>query len=383
MKTKRYYYLILLVLPLSVLIQLLCFSCNKKSEIAFFVNSSYEDCGTFMDKDTKNEFVFFAKRNFNPHLKIFDSQANFKDSVTLKKAEEIVGKITKVWMTAEDSIFVFSSNTQKYVVVDNRGDPIHTKEFVKSISDKNNNFYDFYPPFMQSMDMRYNSEVIYTTFWVGNIKYSPNENNKTLSLVMNHIRDGYLMYREQNYSSKSLPPTFGIRISDFVELRDLQESVFLPYYKTLILNDRYFLLTYYSRYIYELDANLDIIDRFKVVPDELSVVQPMPDVEDDTSLEKLDVQIENQSYVSNLLYVKDKNRFVVILKTGKSTKEDIFSYPFKVLIYNSSLDKLLKSYEFNSTAFIPGSSFVLLNKLYVEKKNESHNKRVYESIEVY
>lgn len=366
------------------IIVLVCFSCSESSEneiVVFPVNNSYEDSGTFLEKETGDEYIFFAKRNFDPHLKIFDSQAVFKDSISLKRAAEAVGKIADVWMTSKDSIFVFSTNTQKYVVVNEKGELIFEKHFRKTVQDEKANFYELYPPFMQCMDMRGGDEVVYTTFWVDNSKYSPEENkNRSVVSIMNHIRDGYLMSKERGRST-DVTPAFGVQITDFVELSGLGQSVFYPSHKTLVLNNRYFLLTYYSRYIYELNADLDITDRFKIVPDNLSITEPFPVVGDDVSFEDLDEQIEIQSYISNLMYCKEKNQFAVILKIGKSV-DDIFSYPFKVLIYDSGFERLLKSFEYTSLDYTPGSSFILFDKLYLEKKSTEHEKRYFEVIKL-
>lgn len=351
--------------------------CNKKQEVAFLVDGSYEVCGTFLDKEQKKEYVFFAKKNFNPQVKIFDSQANLVDSLSLQKVEEAVGKITTIWMTSKDSVFVFSSFTQKYVVINRLGTVVKTKDLGSAISDDKNNVYEFYPPFKQPLDMRYSDDLIYTTFWIDNTEHSiTNNKNYSLSSIMNNIRNGYLMFREHGHAN-----IFGVQLSDFIELKDIKQSVFMPFHKTLVFDNRFFLLTYYSKYMYELNSDLDIIKRYKVVPNELSIVQPEPDTGDNTSLDKLEAQVETQSYVSNLLYIKDKNQFGIILKTDKST-QDVFCYPFRILVYNSNFDKLLNSYEFNSTDYIPGSSFILHNKIYVEKKSESYNNKIYEIIEI-
>ncbi|MDO5665405.1 MAG: hypothetical protein Q4G63_09135, partial [Bacteroidia bacterium] len=86
-----------------IFIPLLCLSCNSKESVSFFANKSYEDCGTFFDKDSGNELVFFAKRNFNSNIKIFDLRGNLKDSLSLANTENLTGKISKIWMTSKDS----------------------------------------------------------------------------------------------------------------------------------------------------------------------------------------------------------------------------------------------------------------------------------------
>ena len=63
---------------ISIILIAILFSCTvKKSlDVPFPISNSSDEFGTFLDNVSHEEYVFFAKRNFNPHFNVFDSNNN-------------------------------------------------------------------------------------------------------------------------------------------------------------------------------------------------------------------------------------------------------------------------------------------------------------------
>lgn len=352
------------------------FSCTVKEtyNISFPVSTSYDEFGTFIDNSSHQEYVFFAKRNFNPNLKVFDSRGNLIDSVSLQNAESVLGSISKVWMTCIDSIFAFSSQRQTGICLNRNGKFIFIDNFNHKAEDRSGNQYDLYPPFLQKMDMRANSHIVYTTWWSGN-RHLNEEPPRTLESINSHIHEGFLLYKDSGL--------FGIKFTDIVELKEIPKSIFLPYYKAIFLDNRLFFITYYSRYLYELTSNLTIKKTIKLIPIEYSIPSPISIQDNDPLMSKKEEQLENQisnkCFVSNVLYCFGTKEMITIIKTEES-KEDLFIYPFQIEIWDKDFTNIKRKINFNTYNHYPASSFVLKDKLYIEKKTDSYTEKIFEVI---
>ena len=361
---------------ISIILIAILFSCTvKKSlDVPFPISNSSDEFGTFLDNVSHEEYVFFAKRNFNPSLKVFDSKGNLIDSISLQKAESVLGSISKVWMTSMDSIFAFSTQHQTKICLNRNGEPIFTNDYNHKVEDSNGNQYDLYPPFLHKMDMKTNSQIVYTTWWTGNRNLTE-EPQRSLESINSHIREGYLLSNGEDL--------FGMEFADIVELKGLPKSIYLPYYKAIYLDNRLFFITHYSRYLYELTSNLSIKNTLKLIPSEYSIPRPISIVENDPQLEdkekQLDVQITKECFISNVLYCIDTKEMIVITKTDES-KEDLFIYPFQIEIWTKNFEKKKKEIRFDTYSHYPASSFVLKNRLYIEKKTDSYTEKVFEVI---
>lgn len=351
--------------------------------VTFDINTSYEISGTFFDKSADEERICFVKKNFNPNLKILNADGVVKDSVSLVEVEKAIGKISAVWIDSMDSIYVLSTSSQTVAIFDRNGSLLQKTDLKEYNSDGNGNIYDLYPPFLQSVQMGLSQEIVLTTFWLENTK-NPKANiqDRSLDFVTDNIRNGYLM-RKISPTSDISNNCFGVRITDFKELSDLGKSLFLPFYKTIILNGRYFLTSHYSRYIYELDDDLTIKNAIKIIPDDYPLSYPVPLSEKDTDITKKEVELDGQGknscYIVNICYNKSNDSFVVIVKNGTAS-DDLFAFPFDVYVYNGSFDKMIGKHSFASNDHIPKSSFILSGKLYIEKTNTSYESKVFEVV---
>lgn len=352
--------------------------------LSFDVNSAYEMSGTFYDGQTKEDRIYFVKKNFHPNVRIFDEKASEKDSISLIEAEKIIGKISAVWMNSPDSIYVLSTYNQMLVIVDREGIPIFTERFNDYDTDENGNRYDLYPPFQQAVQTGDNIEVVFTTFWRENLNnQNEPEMERTLEFVNDNIRNGCLM-RKISLTKNDTNRCFGIRIKDFIELSEIGKSLFLPFYKTIILNNRYLLTSHYSRYVYELNNDLTVKKSMQIITDDYPISTPIILNEDNPTLENeflLEDQDIDNCYIANMLYDKDKERFIVLVKNGKSS-DDLFVFPFDILIYDNLLEKEVKKRYIPSLDYTPKSSFMMNGNLYIELKNKSYEIKEYECIQV-
>ena len=361
---------------ISIILTAILISCSVKEShhVSFPVSTSYDEFGAFTDNVSHKEYVFFAKRNFNPHLKVFDSKGTLIDSVSLQRAESVLGSISKVWMTAMDSIFAFSTQHQTKICINRDGESVFTDNYKHKVEDSNGNQYDLYPPFLHKMDMTTNSQIVYTTWWTGN-RHLTEEPERLLESINSYIRKGYLLSDGDDL--------FGMEFADIVELKELPKSIFLPYYKAIYLDNRLFFITYYSRYLYELTSNLSIKRTIKLIPSEHSIPTPISIVDNDPQMDEkesqLDVQITKECFISNVLYCADTEEMIVITKT-KESKEDLFIYPFKIEIWDRDFTNIKQKIKFDTYNHYPASSFVLENRLYIEKKTDAYTEKEFEVI---
>lgn len=79
------------------------------------------------------------------------------------------------------------------------------------------------------------------------------------------------------------------------------------------------------------------------------------------------------------MYCIDTKEMIVITKTDES-KEDLFIYPFQIEIWSKNFEKKKKEIRFDTYSHYPASSFVLKNRLYIEKKTDSYTEKVFEVI---
>lgn len=363
----------------AVCIVVFLMSCQNEnrvsSTISFPVSTDYDFLGTIQVED--ETYIGFVKRNFNPNIKLFDTKGNLKDSVSLNDAERKIDVITDVWMYSLDSVCLYSNFNGMLLVVNRKGELVAEKNYY-TITDRNERHYDLLPSHpLYPFSTNNKREVVFSTWmWSGESEQTPQER-------LDDVRNGFLLCKINPFQNEEA--AFGARFSDIRELAEIsnQSLFFMPAYKAYIVNDRFILASFYSQYLYRLSDNLLVEDAVKIIDDEYGIIKPIPMTRKGSIQDKANESVamcRDATYVANILYNNEKDEYTVVLKTGKSDLADYSSC--KILMYDTDFRKI-REFDSSGSDYLPQKSFILSGKLYMEKKNESHNVRVYENIEVF
>lgn len=351
--------------------------CKKKTlETLFFpVGSDYDFIGLI--KSNNNALFGFAKRNFNPNIKLFDINGVLMDSISLISVERKIGDVTDVWMYSEDSICVYSNYNGMLLIVNKKGEPILEKTYYTT-TDQNAFHYDLLPSHsLYPFSTNHKQDVVFSTWmWSGESEQSPQER-------LDAVRNGFLLCKINPFQPEN--PTFGFRFSDIKEFSVVsnQSFFFMPTYKAFIVNNEFILASFYSRYLYKLSDSLSVEHSIKIIDDKSTIIKPIPMKNKGSIQDKANESVamcQNAVFVANILFNNETQEYVVLLKTGESQLTDYSS--FKILIYDKDFQKIN---EWNSpdSNYLPRKSFISSGKLYIEKRNDSHYTKLYENIEIF
>lgn len=362
---------------LYLLLVLILFSACKPKityTLSFEVSSEYDFVG--LTRIEGEEHFCFLKKRFNPNLKIFNAEGVLKDSVPLSEAEKILGEITCVYGMNRDSIYIYAINNNSFLAVDYNGLPLQQRKYTHIISDVKNNCYGLFPSYAYLPFMSDNSSSMSSaTTAIGNPSH-PKQ-------IYDNVREnGYFICKLHPFGQKEID--FGIRFSDVVEFSTLPDSTFSysPYFFVVNANNRTYMYSYYSRYIYELSENLSVTRTIKILSDQDSVSFAVPFIEGIDNLDEELLQYRTAKTINSMHYNPVTDNYLVIIKNGDVIGNDWRSFPFKVLIYDSSFTNKIKEMQVGNYDYIPHKSFVINGKLYMQKNNESHNIKKYEIIEL-
>lgn len=355
------------------------FCCTNKSEkslFSFSVTTDYQFAG--LVENDGEELICFVRRHFNPNVKIYNADGIQMDSISLKGAEKILGDITDVWLYSIDSICVFSSFNGTLLIVNNNGVPFFQQSYYNITDDKGFN-YDLLPsyPLFPFTSNNIHDIIFSTWMWSGDSEKSPQER-------LDDVRNGFLMCKINPLEDKGKNVLFGIKYSDIIELSDSsnQSVFFAPLYRTQIVNNRFFMSSFYSRYLYELSEDLSIKNTIKIIDNDALITYPIPFNRSENIQDIANKSMNNclvTNFVSNVLYDKTNENYVIILKNGKS--ESLDNYPFKIQLYDKEFQKI-KEQDIADFSYLPRQSFILKGNLYIEKVSDTYNTREFEVIKI-
>lgn len=361
-------------------ILLLCICCNKVSDkvLSFQVGSEYEFAGLVKYGD--ENCLCFIKKHFRPNVKIFDINGVLKDSISLAIAEKELENISDVWVISADTICVYSNYNGILMVLNSEGAPVFQKSYY-DITDENGYHYDLLPSHpLYPFTTNERSDVVFSTWmWSGEIAQSPKER-------LDDVRNGYLMCKINPFigGESENDFMFGMKYSDITELSDIsRESVFfIPGYMTHIVNNKFIVSSFYSRYIYELSDSLSVKRAVKILDNNSSIIQPIPIDSKGSIQDKANKTMDDclrSTFVSNMLYNEITGKYLILIKNGIS--DGLECFPFKIRLYDNDFNKV-KEIEIDNYRFVSRKSFIMDGDLYIELKNESHNTKVYECIKI-
>ena len=367
------------------IVSLICLcSCTRslQSTLVLPISENYEYIG-ILNKGDQNasKYILFWKRNFNPEVKVLNTSGNIVKTIPLINAEAAVGRVTNVWATSIDSLYVYSNITGKILLMNNIGIPIYTRSISDYAVDDDENQYALYAPYVQEVNVNNNKELIFTTFWINNQKkYSNNSGEFSLEIIRHNIASGALMCKINlsDIDNDIIKSCYGFKLTDIIELSDADKSLFDPFFKTLVINNRFYLVSIYSKYVYELNNDLSIKRSIQILSDSEIAYPVSPDMED--PFKKLDVLGIKENFVVNILYNYEEEKLVVIVKDGIAKENELFYFPFKVLLFDKDFNRKEKDISIKSYEYKPSSSFIINGNLYIEKKNEKKNNKIYDII---
>jgi len=349
-------------------------SCKQEPKavkvLSFNVGTEYHFIG-LTPIDGEEHFCF---------LKIFDTKGILKDSVPLSEAEKILGDIFAVYKVTPDSIFVYGQKDKTILAVNNKGIPLKEKKYNR-IEDGNGYYYALIPSVLLFPFMSNTYKGMYSsTVTLDNPKAS------TFKQTYDNVRkNGYLACALSPFSEKEIQ--FGVRYSDIVEFAALPDSSYFFSFFSFItyINNRFYMISDHSRYVYELSEDFSVINSFKILDDKDLVVSAIPfDNTDDQDLGYMDEKISQQHKIANQIrgihYDAATENYLIIVKNGVIKGKDAFNFPFKVLIYDSDFSNKIKEFSVDSYDYNPNKSFVMDGNLYVQKENEENNAKEYEVI---
>lgn len=352
-----------------------CAKTPNKTRI-FPVTSDYEFLGLVYFDD--EPCISFVKKQFKPNIKIFNEQGVIKDSISLLEAEKKVQNITDVWMASSDSIFLYSNYNGVLSVIDKNGTILFEKSYYE-ITDKHGYHYDLLPshPLYPYTRNKFSDVVFSTWMWSGQLPKSPQER-------LDDVKNGYIMCKinpfHKNRDSSDI--LFGVKFSDIEELSSLGDKSFFfaPLYKTYTANNKFFMTSFYSRFLYELSDTLTVEKKIKIIENDAPIVIPIPMDKKGSIQDKANETMNmvlTTMFVTNILYNEASNEYIVLVKNGES--DDVDNAPFKIVCFDKNFRKI-KEAVVDGTDYNSRKSFILFGNLYVEKTNIENNNKEFEII---
>ncbi len=342
--------------------------------------------GIYLDKQTKKEEIFFVKTAFNSCIKFYDLTGKQVDSISLKKAEQELGRINRVSIMSKDSIIVFSATSNKIVCV-NRNEKCLFRYSLDSLTKNINDKYKFWGSLLPTSIM-FHDKLILATFWEANkIDYKNGIVSKFTSdyeffsyFYKYFIRSSQLCNIESLFSGS---PKVKFGLKNFYYNKSHQLKPYLLGSRYSIVNDKLFYINVFDRNLYDIDVNsMKILDTIRIIPDQYKIPQSIEYTKKNSSMNIASVEqesIKRNCYISNILYNGKSKEYLVFIKTGQDySNVDELGYKFKIVVYNESFKKK-KELDFKSTDYAPHSAMMTSKGILIEKilKN-AYGKRSFE-----
>ncbi|MBB1140552.1 hypothetical protein [Myroides sp. WP-1] len=324
--------------------------------------------GIFYDKATQSYQLYFINNQAeNPLVYFFDLAGNKTDSLTinfhLQKSPNNIKFISK------DSILYTLSreDLNQFYLINPKGDVLQSRD-LKPLISKMGDEHDYYlVPFRNNCYTHFSLQQFTTT-----ILFSPNQDYTEAHAHLSEVerQKALRTLEKKSFVLLVVQHLFTApRIKMRPGLFDEKKSIIS---KTLLVDLAHSFYAYspFSRVIYELDYNMNILSQTQIISEEQLIAGE-------------DKKEDNQkvSYIDNIVYDKNTQDFFVII----SIDNDVYSYNVSQLPVSSFMVKhydkhfnLLGSKIFDGEEYNINSVLLANNKLFVEKRNETFGQLTYE-----
>lgn len=363
-----------------IILSLFLFSCNRTTNenfLEFNIDLSYDNIGTIIIKD--ETCIWFAKRKFDPCVKIFNKKGEELQTTFLQNAEKKLGNITRVWVTHPDSIFVYSNYVNTIIILDKEGEIIEVNSF-NDQQDEKGNKYEFYPPYG---NIQPSDRIVFTTFILKKEYASEHGSWEFMSDFCEEMKSGYLLFCT-GVQKNTGDSRFGLTLSQLRGFTDSDSILFLPFWQVIIANDRMFFTNMYERDIYLLEDELKISRILPVIPDSVKIKKPFKLTstmkKEDEVLLLTKPEEPGDCYVNQIFYDKNKQIYIVILLESDVTTsaKKIHQINFYDSDFTLKKVKVIDDKEKYDGNFC----FYMDSMLYIEKTDQQDGKRVFNAFEI-
>ncbi len=345
--------------------------CSKKKELIImdvgFNAHPIVGRGVYYDASTQNYQLYFFNNSLEePQVYFFDLKGKKVDSLTinfsLKKTPNNIKFITK------DSILytVGNEDRNEFYLINRKGEVLNDKSIRQDILVKGGGHNYYLIPF------RNNS---YTDFSLNQFAtsaiFSPGEAHK---LKFEYLSDS-LRQKERNKLKENAFVL--VSVQDLFTTKttvSLRKNLFdekntkITRTKVIDLKDRFYFYGPYGREMYELDYNLNVLNKIQLLSDDIRI----PGEEATEGKQKI-------SYINYVLLDKNTAGFYVVVSIDNDNYDgvNIPSSTFEVIRFDENFEKR-GSRVFDGEHYDINSVFLVKDTILVEKRSEIYGQVVYE-----
>lgn len=367
-----------LILIISLLILVGCNRATNENLLEFNIDRSYDNMGTLISGDEL--CIWFAKRTFDPCVKIFNKKGEEVQTTFLHDAEKILGEITRVWMHHTDSIFVYSNFVNTLVILDKKGGIIEMNNLDDQEDDKGNR-YEFYPPYGNILP---SDRIVFTTFLLKKEYASFHGSWERFSDFCKEMKNGYLLFGA-GVRKNTAYSRFGLRLSQLREFPNNDSILFLPLWQTIMVNNIPIFTNQYERNIYLLNDDLTIRRIIPVIPDSIEIREPVKlthaMTKEDEILLILKAEDQRGCSINHIFY--DDNRQIYLMTLLEHDTRTSANMICQINVYNSdfSINKVLIIED--KKKYNGSFCFYMDSRMYIEKTDQQQDeKRIFEAFDI-
>ena len=370
-------------------------ACDKEKEnshktITF--NVGFEELkthqGIYKDKTNDKEEIFFVKTNFNPYIRFYDLSGKSTDSISLKQAEDSIGRIGRISIISKDSIIVISYHNRIMAGI-KRNNSFYFKTDLSALSNlTNEDEYRFWGSFFPNSIIKENNAIFITT-WDGKKEKGDTTFASNLEyykyILKNRMHSPMLCKVESIFSNS---PKIKFTLNEFYYNKSKSiKSYGASDKEYALLNNDLFFISAHDRNIYKLNfRSLEIEDTIPVIPSNYRIPEGIVFANDIKISE--DILAEQELYkecrITNMLYNDKNHKYYIFLRTSKDfSSVDELGYPFKIYIYDNLFNKE-REIVFNTDEYNPKAAMITSKGIMIEKitKDKEYGKRTFDFLDL-
>ena len=370
-----------------LIILLLKSSCKKedaqeaievKETIIFDVgfNPNFNFVGTFFDKISHEEVIYFAEPVTNKQIKFFNIKGKLLDSINLENLSKMMPTINSLKVISRDTLLFF--NYGEIVVVNKKGAVLKKIDLNKVISkDSSNDVFEISNDFGSNKDCNGQNIIL-------GINWSSNKiDNKKLSykdfFIKNFNKPSII--RLDNYLTDSI--TYKFSLQNHYKSWYKEPKIFSEGFNYRQINGQLFIFSFFSNDILVFDIEkLKVIEKVCVKSNETSIgIKPLGVNETEFSGENVIKKAKAAGAITDIFYLANKHQYYIIVRheVDEDNVGNEKDRPFSIIKYDelfNIVDEIImtnKNVEFFDYYRVieTKNGFMKLNKKHTNEKSLS------------
>ncbi|MDD2412864.1 MAG: hypothetical protein PHN55_12830 [Dysgonamonadaceae bacterium] len=378
-----------IVLFFTLIIALSSCNSNKKLEkvndIEFNIGYTFvpRNAGICYDYTEKKELIYFANPISQKCIKFFTVDGKLNDSITLRNAIKELANIDGISVISKDTIIINSQYTNRYVVVNRKGEVWLSVDMNELIDKTELNFYEFGMSSVSNSSADKNTLML-NCCWYYNKKdrmmnKEPKEEFANCQYVYNSLNESPYFFKVSGFLTSTPTVSFGLK--RFYKKIATYSGCSTESKKYSLIGDYTYVFSAFLNTILKVNTStMKIEKRIEVNSDYTTIGTPMPKITEESMYHLQDTVLINgrtKGLIARMYYSKEQEKYYVIVyhevKNVKGLLEEDLRRHFSIIIYDKAFKKLHEE-AFMDGVYLGWGALVTSQGLLIPKNNTNETK---------